>query len=130
MGPVSGGDSVSLRATGQRLVASNGSLTVTGPTPLGERLDSKVRLDSWANDSYISLGGSPDEARLHYTYNESFGDSEYDEVTQPDITAFACRVRLHPRRSAFRRFQFVSTLRPERPGSASPNRRRPNRGFR
>ncbi|RDZ43957.1 hypothetical protein C5B86_10090 [Haloferax sp. Atlit-19N] len=81
MGSVSGGDSVSLRARGQRLVVSNGSLTVTDPTPLGERLDSEVRLDSWANDSYLSLGGSPDETRLHYTYNESFGDSEYDEVT-------------------------------------------------
>ncbi|ELZ84923.1 hypothetical protein C454_02805 [Haloferax gibbonsii ATCC 33959] len=54
---------------------------MTDPTPLGERLDSEVRLDSWANDSYLSLGGSPDETRLHYTYNESFGDSEYDEVT-------------------------------------------------
>ncbi|WP_225317726.1 MULTISPECIES: hypothetical protein [Haloferax] len=81
LGSVSGGNTVTVRTTGQRVVAVNGTLTVTDPTPLGERLDSGIRLESWANDSYISLGGSPDEGRLHYTYNESFGDSEYDEVT-------------------------------------------------
>ncbi|AFK18640.1 hypothetical protein E6P09_07640 [Haloferax mediterranei ATCC 33500] len=81
LGTVDGGDTVSIRTTGQRVVAVNGSLTVTDPTPLGERLDSEIRIDSWSNDSYISLGGSPDEGRLHYTYNESFGDTEFDKVT-------------------------------------------------
>ncbi|MCO8267432.1 hypothetical protein NKF06_12750 [Haloferax sp. AB510] len=81
LGSVSGGDTVTVRTTGDRISVVNGSLTVTETTPMGERLDSEIRLDSWANDSYISLGGSPDEDRLHYTYNESFGDAEYDEVT-------------------------------------------------
>ncbi|AUV80646.1 hypothetical protein C2R22_02405 [Salinigranum rubrum] len=81
-GSVSAGDDVAVRTTGQKVVTVNGSITVLEPTTSGNRLDSRVRFDSWASDSYLSLGGTPDEQRIHYLYNETWSDADpYSEVT-------------------------------------------------
>jgi hypothetical protein len=82
VGDVSAGDTVTVRTTARKVSVINGSITVTEPTTMSNRLDSEIRLDSWSGDSYISLGGSPDEGRLHYAYNASWSSLDDDsEVT-------------------------------------------------
>lgn len=81
-GSVSAGDTVAVRTTGEKVLSVNGSITVTEPTTSGNRLDSRIRFDSWASDSYLSLGGTPDEQRIHYLYNETWDETDsYSEIT-------------------------------------------------
>ena len=81
-GDVTSGDTLEVRATGQKVVSINSTITVMEPTTTGNRLDTRIRLDSWASDSYLSLGGTPDAERVHYTYNETWSDSDpYTEIT-------------------------------------------------
>lgn len=82
LGSVNAGDKVEVRTTGSKVVVVNGEITVTEPSTMGESLDSKIRLDSWGSDSYISLGGTPDGTRVHTTYNESWtSPASYSEIT-------------------------------------------------
>jgi hypothetical protein len=76
LGSVSGGDSVAVRATGRRVNVINGSITVTDPTVMGDRLDTKFRIDSWSDSAFISLANTPDSSRLNYVYDSSWDSSE------------------------------------------------------
>lgn len=82
LGSVNGGDTVEVRTTGRRVVVVNGDITVVEPTVKGERLDTKVRLDSWSTDSHISVGSTPDARRVHYVYKESWSNADpYSKIT-------------------------------------------------
>jgi hypothetical protein len=75
VGDVASGDSVEIRTTARKVSVINGSITVLQPTAMGSRLDSKIRVESWSDDAYISMGGSPDGQRIHYAYEESWSDA-------------------------------------------------------
>jgi hypothetical protein len=79
-GAVDAGTTVEVRANGSRLAVNNASITVTEPTLKGNRLDSKIVLDSWGPDAYLSVGGTPDGRRIHYAYNESWSADEHSTV--------------------------------------------------
>jgi len=82
LGAVNGGDEVDVRTTGQQVLSVNSSITVLEPTPPGDRLDTKVRVEEWNEDSSISVGRTQDAGRIHYTYNESWdGANEHVEIT-------------------------------------------------
>lgn len=82
LGSVNGGDTVEVRTTGRRVNVVNGAITVVEPTVRGERLDSKVRLDSWSTDSHLSVGATPDARRVHYVYKESWSNADpYSSIT-------------------------------------------------
>mgnify|MGYP002124911312 CR=1 FL=1 len=82
IGPVNGGDTVEVRTTGRRVNVIGGSITVTEPTVKGDRLDTKIRLDSWSTDSHISVGATPDARRVHYAYQESWSNADpYSKIT-------------------------------------------------
>lgn len=85
LGDQQAGDTVDVRATGQKIVSVNSEVTVIEPSGMGETLDSKIRLDSWSSDSYLSLGGTPQGHLIHETYNESWSNpSVYTEITGAD----------------------------------------------
>lgn len=82
LGAVNSGDKVAVRTTGQQVLSVNSSITVVEPTTPGDRLDTKVRIDEWNDDSSISVGRTADSGRIHYTYNESWENADsYVEVT-------------------------------------------------
>jgi len=82
LGAVSGGDTVEVRTAGQQVVSVNSSITVLEPTSPGDRLDTKVRVDEWNDDSSISVGRTEDSGRIHYTYSESWDNVDsHVEVT-------------------------------------------------
>jgi hypothetical protein len=82
LGSVNGGDTVEVRTTGRRVNVVDGAITVVEPTVKGERLDSKVRLDSWSTDSHLSVGATPDARRVHYVYKESWSNADpYSSIT-------------------------------------------------
>ncbi|WP_338740387.1 hypothetical protein [Haloplanus salilacus] len=81
-GAVNGGDEVAVRTTGQQVVSVNSTITVLDPTAPGDRLDSKVRIDEWNDNSSISVGRTEDSGRIHYTYQKSWdGADDYVEIT-------------------------------------------------
>lgn len=81
-GQISSRTVVEVRADGSKVQVNNGSITVDKPTTSGQRLDTKLTVDSWASDSYIALNDTDDSARIHYTYNESWtGSDEYMRYT-------------------------------------------------
>ncbi|MFC7070578.1 hypothetical protein ACFQL9_13070 [Halobaculum lipolyticum] len=81
VGDVSAGTKTEVRVTASKIVVSNGAITVTDPSTPDEALDSRFRIDSWTDDSYIAVGGTADGARIHYTYNESWDARAVSEVT-------------------------------------------------
>jgi hypothetical protein len=82
LGAVNSGDEVAVRTTGQQVLSVNSSITVVEPTTPGDRLDTKVRIDEWNDDSSISVGRTEDSGRIHYTYNESWENADsHVEVT-------------------------------------------------
>ncbi|WP_436924932.1 hypothetical protein [Halosimplex amylolyticum] len=76
IGDVTAGDEVRVRDAASKVDVHNGSITVEEPTAPGERLDTAIRVDSWASDSYIGV----DNPRAHYTANESWSASEYQVI--------------------------------------------------
>jgi len=74
IGSVSSGDTVQVRTSGRRVAVAGGSITVIEPTVKGNRLDTKIRLDTWDEGDHIGLGGSPDARKIHYTYNDPGGE--------------------------------------------------------
>jgi len=82
LGSVSGGDTVELRTTGRKVNPVNADITVVEPTVMGDRLDTKFRIDSWSTDAHISVGSTPDGERVHYVYKESWSNADpYSKVT-------------------------------------------------
>jgi hypothetical protein len=82
LGAVNGGDTVEVRTTSRRVNVVNGEITVVEPTVKGDRLDSKVRLDSWSADSHLSVGATPDARSVHYVYKESWSNADtYSKIT-------------------------------------------------
>lgn len=82
LGSMNAGDEVEVRTTGQKVVVIDGSITVTDPTTKGQSLDTGFRIDSWSDNAYISLAGTPDGERVHETYEESWSErGEFTEVT-------------------------------------------------
>ncbi|WP_332898736.1 hypothetical protein [Haladaptatus sp. CMSO5] len=77
LGEISAGDTIEVRAVGSKVSVNNGAITVTDPTPVGESLDSGIRIDDWNNDSYIAVGGTEDAHRVHYLYNETWNGNEH-----------------------------------------------------
>jgi len=77
---VSSGDTVDVRTTGRKIAVSGGSITVVEPTPVGERLDTKIRIDSWSDGARLGVGADPDGRQVHYTYDESVGGQEYARI--------------------------------------------------
>jgi hypothetical protein len=82
LGDVDSGEEVAVRTTGYRVQPVNASITVADPTTSGD-LDSRIRVDSWESteDSYLSLGGTPDGERLHYVHDASYSEDHEFEVT-------------------------------------------------
>ncbi|GAB3321448.1 hypothetical protein [Haloplanus salinarum] len=82
LGSMNGGDTVEVRTTGRRVNVINGVITVVEPTVKGERLDSKIRIDSWSTDAHISVGATPDSRRVHYVYKESWSNADpYSKIS-------------------------------------------------
>jgi hypothetical protein len=103
-GAVDAGTTVEVRANGSRLAVTNASITVTEPTLKGERLDSEIVLDSWGSDSYLSVGGTPDGRRIHYTYEETWTADEHSTVLANGVN------RLHLPNAATNDVFRVSTI--------------------
>lgn len=78
LGDLAAGDKVEVRTTGRKVTVTNGAITVLDATKTGNRLDTKIQIDSWSSDAHIGLGGSPDARRIHYAYKESWSSpNEY-----------------------------------------------------
>ncbi|WP_420182847.1 hypothetical protein ACNO8S_16300 (plasmid) [Haloarcula sp. KBTZ06] len=81
-GTVPKGTTVEVRSVGSKVDVHNGAVTVLDATPVGTDLDSRVRLDSWASDSYISVGNTSQAQQLHYGVNESYSaEGDYAELS-------------------------------------------------
>ncbi|WP_336361794.1 hypothetical protein [Haladaptatus sp. ZSTT2] len=80
LGEISAGDTIEVRAVGSKVSVNNGAITVTDPTPVGESLDSGIRIDDWNNNSYIAVGGTEDAHRVHYLYNETWNGDEHTVI--------------------------------------------------
>jgi len=77
-GTVPADTTVEIRSTGSKIDVHNGSVTVVEATPVGFDLDSRVRLDTWSDDSYISVANTSQGHLLHYGANESYSaESDY-----------------------------------------------------
>jgi hypothetical protein len=74
VGDLNSGDTVDVRTDARRVAVAGGSITVIEPTAKGNRLDTKIRLDTWSDGDHIGLGGSPDARKIHYTYNDPGGE--------------------------------------------------------
>lgn len=81
-GTVSAGDTVAVRTSGRMVSVTSGSITVVEPTVRGNKLDTKVRLDSWQDGAYIEVGSTTQPAKIHYAYNADYGEgNEYAVLT-------------------------------------------------
>ncbi|NHN63830.1 hypothetical protein G9463_11045 [Haloarcula sp. JP-Z28] len=81
-GTVPEGTTVELRSVGSKIDVHNGAVTVMQATPVGTDLNSRVRLDSWASDAYISVGNTSQAQQLHYGVNESYSaEGDYAELS-------------------------------------------------
>jgi len=81
-GTVPKGTTVEVRSVGSKVDVHNGDVTVLDATPVGTDLNSRVRLDSWASDSYISVGNTSQSQQLHYGVNESYSaEGDYAELS-------------------------------------------------
>ncbi|RLM41243.1 hypothetical protein DVK00_20325, partial [Haloarcula sp. Atlit-47R] len=81
-GTVPKGTTVEVRSVGSKVDVHNGAVTVLDATPVGTDLNSRVRLDSWASDSYISVGNTSQPQQLHYGVNESYSaEGDYAELS-------------------------------------------------
>jgi hypothetical protein len=85
LGDLSSGDKVEVRTTGRRVAVVDGAITVVDPTTTGDRLDTKIRLDSWSDGAHIGVGGTPDGRKIHYTYNEDSGGDEYVRIESSGV---------------------------------------------
>ncbi|KOX93223.1 hypothetical protein AMS69_10225 [Haloarcula rubripromontorii] len=81
-GTVPEGTTVEIRSVGSKVDVHNGAVTVKQATSVGTDLDSRVRLDSWASDSYISVRNTSQAQQLHYGVNESYSaESDYAKLS-------------------------------------------------
>ncbi|WP_018259350.1 hypothetical protein [Halomicrobium katesii] len=81
-GTVDADTTVEIRSTGSKVNVHNGTVTVVETTPVGYDLDSRLRLDSWSSDSYISVRNTSQAELLHYGANESYtAESDYAELS-------------------------------------------------
>ncbi|RLM32811.1 hypothetical protein DVK01_19975, partial [Haloarcula sp. Atlit-120R] len=81
-GTVPKGTTVEVRSVGSKVDVHNGAVTVLDATSVGTDLDSRVRLDSWASDAYISVGNTSQPQQLHYGVNESYSaEGDYAELS-------------------------------------------------
>jgi len=81
-GTVPEGTTVELRSVGSKIDVHNGAVTVMQAMPVGTDLNSRVRLDSWASDAYISVGNTSQDQQLHYGVNESYAaEGDYAELS-------------------------------------------------
>jgi len=76
LGSVAAGDEVEVRTTGSLADVNNGDITVTEPTTSGNRLDSRIRIDSWNSDSYIQVPQTRTYQRVHYVHDATYDASE------------------------------------------------------
>mgnify|MGYP000235143892 CR=1 FL=1 len=79
---VTAGDTLTVRANGSRVAVSNGEISVTEPTNVGERLDTKFVVDSYdgRDDLSFALGDSLNAGQAHYVYNSTWTADEYNEI--------------------------------------------------
>lgn len=85
LGTVSEGDTVEVRANGTLADVNNGSISVVDPTTTGNRLDSKININDWSSDSYISVPNRGDSwHRVHYAYKESYSSADDSVRIQAD----------------------------------------------
>lgn len=79
---VTAGDTLTIRANGSRVAVSNGAISVTEPTNVGERLDTKFTVDSYngRDDLSFALGDSLNAGQAHYIYNATWTADEYNEI--------------------------------------------------
>lgn len=76
LGSVTANDTVAVRANGSKVRVNNGSITVLEATTVGSDLDSKIRIDSWGGDSYLSVGTAGSGTELHYVANPSWSSAD------------------------------------------------------
>jgi hypothetical protein len=76
IGNVTAGDTVDIRTTGSLAQTHNGTITVLQPTTPGNRLNSRIAIDSWADTSYIEVPKMGSWNRVHYTNSESWSADE------------------------------------------------------
>jgi len=81
LGSVAAGDEVEVRTTGALPDVNNGAITVKSPTTPGEKLDSRIAIDTWNSDSYIAVPQTGDWNRVHVTKNATW-DTEEDVRVQ------------------------------------------------
>jgi len=81
-GSIPADTTVEIRSTGSKVDVHNGSVTVVETTPVGYDLDSRLRLDDWNDDSWISVRNTSQAELLHYGANESYtAESDYAELS-------------------------------------------------
>jgi len=73
---VGAGETIGVRATGRKVRAVGGDVSVTEPSTLGEPLDTKLSLSNWGPDAYIAVNETQRATRLHYIYQETYDDAD------------------------------------------------------
>ncbi|MFC4449833.1 hypothetical protein [Halorussus aquaticus] len=76
IGSVSKGDTVKVRANGSRVETSNMSITVERATAKGNKLDSKLSIDSISENAYLRFASSGESKRIVYPVNESWDSAD------------------------------------------------------
>ena len=76
LGNVAAEDTVEVRTTATKVRVTDGSITVTDPTILGESLATEIRLEEKGSDFAIGVSSTAYDDELHYTYSESWSNAQ------------------------------------------------------
>ncbi|NEU56757.1 hypothetical protein [Halorussus sp. MSC15.2] len=76
IGSVSKGDTVEVRANGSRVETYNMSITVERATAKGNKLDSKLSIDSISENGHLRFASSGESKKIVYPMNESWDSAD------------------------------------------------------
>ncbi len=76
LGNVAAEDTVEVRTTATKVRVTDGSITVTDPTVLGDELATEIRLEEKGSDFGIGVSSTAYDDELHYTYSESWSNPQ------------------------------------------------------
>lgn len=105
-GEIPANTTVEIRSAASKVKPYNASITVLEVTPVGQNIDSKIRLDDWNSDSYLGVSNDAQGNLVHYLANASwsgadayakFDDLDRQRVFMPNAVAGGkTRVRTIP----------------------------------
>lgn len=76
LGNVAAEDTVEVRTTATKVRVTDGSITVTDPTVLGDGLATEIRLEEIGSNFGIGVSSTAYDDEFHYTYSESWSNSQ------------------------------------------------------